>query len=138
MLKKITALFTKYRELILYVFFGGMTTVVDWCVSFGLYALDVNVHVADVVAWCAAVLFAFFTNRTLVFQSKSRGFGAVCKELVVFSGGRVITLLLQEALVFAFYDCIGWDKYVVKIIAAVVVVVLNYFISKFLVFKKKQ
>ena len=138
MIKRLKTLFNRHREVILYVLFGGLTTVVDWCVSFGLYAIEFNVHASNVIAWCAAVLFAFVTNRVLVFQSESRGIGAIGKELAVFSGGRVVTLLLQEALVFIFFDCIGWNKYVVKVIAAVVVVVSNYFVSKFFVFRKKK
>ena len=59
MINKAIALFRRYREIILYVFFGGMTTLVDWAISFLLYALEVNVHAANVLAWCAAVLFAF-------------------------------------------------------------------------------
>ena len=136
-MKKLVDLLVRYREVVLYVFFGGMTTVIDWCVSFGLYAINVNVHVANTLAWCIAVLFAFVTNRIFVFESKTRGARAVTRELVVFSGGRVVTLLLQELLVFLFFDLIGWNKYAVKILAAIVVIVLNYFISKLLVFRKK-
>lgn len=138
MIKKIVEMIKRYREIILYAFFGGMTTVVDWGVSFGLYALALNVHASNVIAWCAAVLFAFFTNRTLVFQSKARGIRAVSGELIIFAGGRVVTLLLQEALVLVLFDILGWNKYAVKVIAAIVVVVLNYFISKIFVFRKKK
>ena len=137
MINKAIALFRRYREIILYVFFGGMTTLVDWAISFLLYALEVNVHAANVLAWCAAVLFAFVTNRAWVFQSKKRGARLVCTELIAFAGGRIATLLLQEAVVFVLYDCIEWNKYAVKVIAAVLVVILNYFISKFWVFRKK-
>ena len=138
MTAKIKALFVRYRELILYVFFGGMTTLVDWTISFVLYAVDCNVHVANVLAWCGAVLFAFVTNRTLVFESRAKGVGAIVRELCVFSGGRVLTLLLQEGVVFLFFDLLSWNKYAVKILAAVLVIVLNYFISKCLVFRKKK
>ena len=137
MINKAIALFRRYREIILYVFFGGMTTLVDWAISFLLYALEVNVHAANVLAWCAAVLFAFVTNRAWVFRSKKRGARLVCTELIAFAGGRIATLLLQEAVVFVLYDCIEWNKYAVKVIAAVLVVILNYFISKFWVFRKK-
>ena len=137
MINKALELFRRYREIILYVFFGGMTTLVDWVISFLLYALEVNVHAANVLAWCAAVLFAFVTNRAWVFESKTRGARLIFSELLAFSGGRIATLLLQEAMVFALFDCLSWNKYAVKIIAAVLVVILNYFISKFWVFRKK-
>lgn len=138
MIEKIKLVFAKHRELILYVIFGGLTTAVDWCISFLLYAASVNVHVADVIAWCAAVLFAFVTNRTVVFQSKETGTVGILRELCTFSGGRVLTLLLQELVVFLFYDLMHWNAYAVKIIAAVLVIVLNYFISKLIVFRSKH
>lgn len=138
MIEKLKKIYLAHKEIILYVIFGGMTTLVDWSISFLLYAVKLNVHVADVIAWCAAVLFAFVTNRILVFESKEKKGVAVLRELVTFSGGRVLTLLLQELMVFLFYDCLAWNPYLVKILAAVLVVILNYFISKFLVFRKRS
>lgn len=130
--------YKKHRELCLYVLFGGMTTAVDWSISFLLYGASVNVHIADVIAWIGAVLFAFVTNRRFVFQSTRRRRSAIIGELVAFAGGRVLTLLLQELLVFLLYDLAGWNPYYVKILAAIFVVLANYFISKFLVFRKKK
>lgn len=145
-MQKIKELFIKYKEIILYVIFGGLTTVVDWAVSFALYHLwDVPmqsmpwlIHVADAIAWIAAVLFAFFTNRMWVFESKRHGFWSVMGELAGFAGGRIVTLLLQEALIAVFFTWLGLNKYLVKIGVAVLVVIGNYFISKFLVFRKKK
>ena len=130
--------YKKHRELCLYVLFGGLTTAVDWSVSFLLYGIHLNVHVADVIAWICAVLFAFVTNRRFVFQSTRHRRSAVIGELVAFASGRVLTLLLQELIVFLLYDLAGWNPYYVKILAAVFVVLANYFISKFLVFRKKK
>ena len=146
MIGRIKALWCRYRELLLYVVFGGLTTVVDWGVSFLLYyfwgeAIDQTpflIHCVNVLAWVAAVAFAFVTNRVLVFRSESRGRGAILRELCVFSGGRVMTLLLQEAIFLVFFDILHWNEYGVKLASAVLVVVLNYFISKLLVFRKKK
>ena len=146
MIEKIKALCLRYREQLLYLIFGGLTTAVDWVVSFLLYgmwnqAIDANVfviHGANVIAWIAAVLFAFFTNRKWVFQSEQRGVVAVLGELCTFAGGRVLTFFLQEAMVAIFFDWLGLNKYAVKLIAAVIVVILNYVISKVLVFRKKK
>ena len=136
----------RYREQLLYLIFGGLTTVVDWLVCFLLYgvwdkAIDANafvIHGANVIAWVAAVLFAFFTNRKWVFQSTQQGVAAVFGELLTFAGGRVLTFLLQEVIFFVFFDLLSWNEYLVKIAAAVLVVVLNYIISKLLVFRKKE
>ena len=136
----------RYREVILYLIFGGLTTVVDWGLSFLLYyfwgeAIKANVlliHGANVIAWAAAVLFAFVTNRIWVFQSKKKGFLPILGELSSFAGGRVMTLLLQEAMFVIFFDILGINEFIVKIIAAVLVIILNYVLSKLFVFRKKK
>lgn len=139
-------LLKKYKAVILYALFGGMTTVVDWGVSFLLYylwgeAIDATpwlIHGANVIAWVAAVTFAYVTNRIWVFESRRRGFLPILGEIGAFAGGRVLTLLLQEALMAIFFTWLGFNEYAVKIVAAVLVVILNYFISKLLVFRKKE
>lgn len=139
-----TEFLKKYKSIILYIFFGGMTTVVDWSISFLLYylwgdaieATPVLLHGADVIAWVAAVAFAYVTNRIWVFESKRRGFLPILGEIAAFAGGRVLTLLLQEAIMAVFCTWLGLNMYAFKIIAAVLVVILNYFISKLLVFRK--
>ena len=147
MIEKLKALWGKHRAVLLYLIFGGLTTVVDFTVCFLLYRLDLHVwvtpeldiytHVADVIGWICAVLFAFVTNRVWVFQSTAKGFLPVARELGTFAGGRVGTLLLQEGGMFVFCTWLGFDRYVMRIVAAVAVIVLNYFISKWLVFRKK-
>ncbi len=146
MIEKIKSLCSRYREQLLYLIFGGLTTAVDWVISFWLYffwadAIEETVflvHAVNVMAWAAAVLFAFFTNRIWVFQSKKSGFVPVLCELAVFAGGRVMTLLLQEGFFLLFHDIFHVSAYAVKLIAAVLVVIANYFISKLLVFRKKK
>lgn len=139
-------LLRKYKSVILYVIFGGLTTVVDWSISFLLYylwgeaieATPILLHGANVIAWAAAVAFAYVTNRIWVFESKRRGLLPILGEITAFAGGRVLTLLLQEAIMGVFCTWLGFNEYIFKIIAAVVVVVLNYFISKLLVFRKSR
>ena len=146
MIEKIKALLTRYREQLLYLIFGGLTTAVDWGISFLLYyfwgeAIEKTVfliHAANTVAWAAAVIFAYVTNRTWVFESPRRGFVPVLCEFLSFAGARVSTLLLQEAMFWIFFDTLGINEYLVKIVAAVLVVIANYFISKLLVFRKKK
>ena len=140
-----TELLKKYKNIILYIIFGGMTTVVDWSISFLLYylwgeaidATPILLHGANVIAWAAAVAFAYVTNRIWVFESKRRGFVPILGEIVAFAGGRVVTLLLQEAIMGIFCTWLGLSEYLFKIVAAVLVIILNYFISKLLVFRKK-
>ena len=136
----------KHKSVILYIIFGGLTTVVDWSVSFLLYyfwgdaidATPILLHGANVIAWVAAVTFAYVTNRIWVFESKRKGFLPILGEIAAFAGGRVATLLLQEAIMFVFCTWLGLNEYLFKIIAAVLVIILNYFISKLLVFRKNR
>ena len=139
-------LLKKYKSIILYIIFGGMTTVVDWSISFLLYylwgdaieATPILLHAANVIAWVAAVAFAYVTNRIWVFESKRHGFLPILAEITAFAGGRVLTLLLQEAIMGVFCTWLGFNEYIFKVIAAVLVVILNYFISKLLVFRKTR
>ena len=146
MLQKIKALLTRYQEQLLYLIFGGLTPLVDWGITFAGYRIFAEqmdrywftVHAVDSAAWLAAVLFAFFTNRLLVFRSRKRGFLPVLGELGTFAGGRVATLLMQEAIMAIFVTALRFNEYLVKIIAAVIVVIANYFISKLLVFRSRS
>ena len=119
MKEKIRALWEKYREQLLYLIFGGLTTVIDWGVCFAGYRIfaeqmeqsRVIVHAIDTVAWIAAVLFAFVTNRALVFGSRKKGFLPVLGELGTFAGGRVLTLAMQEAIMAVFVTALGLNEY---------------------------
>lgn len=133
-MQKLKELFAKYKELIMYGIFGVGTTVVDFGISYLLYPTEINIHVIHVIAWISAVTFAYVTNRIYVFESKTRGFSAVLTEIISFAGSRLLTLLLQETIVWVLFDKMGLSEYIVKIPAAVLVVILNYVISKLIVF----
>lgn len=134
MLGKIKELFLKNKEVILYLIFGVGTTAVDWLVSYGLYPTRLNIHLVHVIAWTAAVAFAYITNRIFVFGSKAKG-KRIILEVLNFAGSRVLTLVLQEIIVWGLYDKIGLSEYIVKIPAAVLVVILNFILSKLIVFR---
>ena len=94
--------------------------------------------IANVISWIFAVLFAFFTNRRWVFDGKSEDAKGLWAQMVSFFGGRLFTLAVEEAILAVFVTWLGFDGVIVKVVAQVVVIVLNYFISKFWVFKKKR
>ena len=137
LIEKIKGILTN-REIMLYLVFGVLTTLVDWVVSFALYRLPINTHIANVIAWVAAVLFAYVTNRVWVFESKREGVRAIARELGVFAGGRVATLAMQELVFLALHDMLHISEYIVKVIAAVLVVIGNYAVSKWIVFRKDE
>ena len=124
------------REFILYALFGVGTTAVDYAVFFPLYRTELNIHIANTIAWVAAVIFAYITNKIFVFRSKTRRSGALALEIAEFFGGRLLTLALQELIVVLLYDILCVNEYIVKIVASVVVIIINYVICRIVVFKK--
>ena len=131
----IRKLFQKHKELILYVFFGGLATVVS-IGTFYVFNLLMHELVANVLSWVITVGFAYWTNRTWVFRSQVRGRG-VWKEMLTFYSGRLLTLGLEELILLVFATVLAWNATLVKIAAQIVVLVGNYAISKLLIFRNK-
>lgn len=150
MIKK---LFNKYKELISYVFFGVLATIVN-LVSFKIFdaILGENLYlITNVVSWLITVIFAYFTNKLWVFESKSWKASVVVKELIGFFGARIFSLVVEEAGLWLMIDIchmgdISWNIFsfeingnmIAKIIMQVVVVILNYVFSKLIIFKHKK
>ncbi|MBQ8120433.1 MAG: GtrA family protein [Ruminococcus sp.] len=138
--------FQKNREMLMYLFFGVMTTAVSFvtagiakylCENAGLGKSAVS-NISTVVSWICAVTFAYVTNRIWVFDSKVKGKKGILTEMVSFYGGRVFTLLVEMGMMWLGYSVMGINYWVTKIVANVVVLILNYVISKLFVFKKKD
>ena len=130
--------YQKYKEPLLYVLFGGGTTLVNLLVFYAFTAwIVLDVLAANAIAWVAAVLFAYVTNRTWVFASRARGVRAVLREVLAFFGGRFFTLLFEEVVIWLFIKRLGLYAMAVKLVAQIVIVILNYMVSKLLVFRKK-
>lgn len=137
-LKIFNPLFQKYKSVLLYLFFGVLTTCVS-VFSFILCdsVLGIQVLISNIISWILAVTFAYFTNRTWVFRSTATG-SALAKEVLLFFSARVTTLLIEEVLMWIFVMVLHYDSTVIKLIAQVVVLVLNYIFSKIIVFKKRN
>ena len=137
MIAKIRALVEKYWDIFSYLFFGGLTTVVNYIVYLPCYNwLGISAAVSNVIAWVVAVAFAYVTNKPFVFKSHDWSLKTVGPELTKFVGCRIGSGLLETALIFLTVDWLGWNGNVMKLILAVVVVLLNYIGSKLIVFKK--
>lgn len=131
-------LFMKYKEVISYLFFGVLTTVVNFVVYFACTdGLHINYLAATAVSWVAAVLFAYVTNRKWVFESKVRGFMPILREMAVFVGCRVFSGVMDMGFMFISVDMIGISDRIAKFITQVAVVVLNYIFSKIIIFRNK-
>ena len=139
MIERIKALCLKYKEVLLYLIFGGLTTVVS-LVTFWLagHPLGLNTLIANVVSWICAVTFAYVTNAKWVFEAKPETGGERFRQFVSFYAGRLATLGVEELILFVFVTLLHCNDMLIKVIAQVVVVVLNYVISKLLVFRKKR
>lgn len=147
MLKKI---FIRYKEIIMYLIMGGLTTVVSW----GTYMLfaavipisseDILILVANMLSWICAMTFAYITNKIWVFESYSWERHFILKEFGMFASARLVTGIFEVAAVPAlvWLGCdqtvLGVPGMVSKIIVSILVVILNYIVSKFFIFKKKE
>ncbi len=135
MSRKTEELFQKHKELILYVFFGSLATVVS-IGTFVLFDALMNELVANALSWVITVGFAYWTNHTWVFRSGVRGKG-MWREMLAFYTGRSVTLGLEEGMLLVFVTVLGWNAALIKVAAQVVVLTGNYIISKLLIFRKK-
>lgn len=134
----ILGLFKKHRDILVYLVFGVLTTLVNYAVYLPLYNFcGFSAGVCNVIAWVAAVIFAFLTNKPFVFQSHDWSFKTVMSELAGFTACRVGSGALETGILLIFVDWLGFDGNVWKLITSVLVVILNYFGSKLLVFRKK-
>ena len=138
MIAKIRAIIEKHWDILSYLFFGALTTLVNYLVYFPCYNfLHLSTVASNVIAWVVAVAFAYLTNKPFVFKSHDWSMKTVAPELAKFVGCRVGSGLLETALLFLTVDLLRWNGNLMKIILSVMVVILNYVGSKLLVFRKK-
>ena len=143
--------YKKHKEIILYIFFGGLTTLVNYVVYFLCKSIGVGYQVSTCIAWVAAVLFAFVTNKNFVFESRNKNVKTVLREMFMFFGGRLFSLCLELLIMKLGMDIVhaggftveafGFNlpagEFITKTIAQVVVLVTNFLLSKKLIFRKK-
>ena len=136
-MEKILALFNKHRDILVYLIFGVLTTVVNYVVYLPCYnLLGISAAVSNVIAWVFAVAFAYVTNKPFVFRSHDWSRKTVIPELTKFVGSRIASGALETGIIFLTVDCFLWNGNAMKLITSVLVVVLNYIANKLLVFKK--
>ena len=126
----------KYEHFIAYLFFGGLTTLIN-LVSFWALSRFTAVETipATVIAWIIAVIFAFVTNKIWVFKSKNKSRKETTKEIINFLIARIITLFVEVFIKWLMVDHFHHDKLIWKLLCNVITVVLNYLFSKLFVFK---
>lgn len=138
MLHKIKEFAKQYWDIISYLIFGVLTTVVNYLVYLPLYnAVGLSAAVSNAIAWAASVAFAYLTNKPFVFKSHDWSMKTVIPELIKFVGCRVGSGLAETLIIYITVDLLSFNGNIMKLITSVIVVVLNYIASKFLVFRKK-
>ncbi len=145
MIEKLKGLYLRYREPVNYLIFGGLTTLMNLvCYALAVGPLGMEVTPGNLLSWFVAVTFAFVTNKQWVFASKSWAFPLWLKEAGAFYAGRIFSGLVElgglPLLMWLGLDqtLFGIDGFAAKIVVTVVVIILNYFLSKFIAFRKKK
>ena len=137
MIENPTRLWKSIGNMVSYLFFGVLTTAVNYLVYLPLYnLLGISAAVSNIIAWVAAVAFAYVTNKPFVFKSHDWSMKTVLPELGKFVGCRAASGGLETVLILLTVDILGWNGNIWKLIISVLVVILNYVSSKLLVFRK--
>lgn len=134
-------IYHKNEELWNYLIVGFLTTVISLTVYFICTATFLNpkdnleLQIANIISWCAGVVFAYVTNRVIVFKSKNKN---KLKEAFTFVSSRIVSLLMDMGAMFLMVSVLNWNDRVGKIITQIMVIIVNYLLSKLIVFKKRD
>ena len=130
-------IYLKYKEKILYLFFGGLTTLLSLLTYFILTNtifnsnISIELQITNIISWLIGFLFAFFTNRNYVFNSNNNP----KKEFLKFFIVRIFTLILDMLIMFIFVTILNYNDLIMKIISQIIIIISNYLLSKMVVFK---
>lgn len=128
--------YNKYKEVLLYLLFGGLTTIVNILTFYIFRKLNVELYISNIIAWIISVLFAFITNKLFVFESKNKTKKENIKEITSFFGFRLLSLVFDMGSMFLLINILKINDLLSKIFANILVVILNYIFSKLFIFKK--
>ena len=132
-------LYNKYKDVIPYLFFGVCTTVINVVVYWLMaHPLGMGTTISTLVAWLVAVIFAYVTNRKWVFHSKAKGRKEILEEIGSFFACRIGTGIVDWVIMLLFVDLIGFNDVIIKFLANVIVIILNYIASKFIIFSTEN
>lgn len=138
MIQKIRSLVEKYRDILTYLFFGVLTTVVNYAIYLPVYNFcGISAAASNMIAWVVAVIFAFLTNKPFVFHSHDWSPKTVVPELTKFISCRLASGVLETVILFLAVDCMNWNGNIWKLVTQILVIIINYVGSKLLVFRNK-
>lgn len=125
----------RYKSIILYVLFGGLTTLINIVVYYICsYSLSFNTIISNVIAWILSVLFAYITNKIWVFESRIYDIRGLLKEIASFFGCRMATGILDILIMYVFVDIWLFPRMIMKCLSNVLVIVINYIASRLFIF----
>lgn len=135
----IIKIYKRYKEAVDYLFWGGVAFVLSM-VLFYLFANVWGIYeqIANILSWIICVIFTYLTNRIFVFQSKVRGIKNIFKEFKDFVTARLLTLVMENVILFIMIDLLTINNMIAKLVGQFVVIVSNYVLSKLWIFKKKK
>lgn len=136
--QKLQKLYYDHESAWLYIFFGGLTTLVSIATQYICIYLGAGTALATTVSWICAVTFAFFTNKVWVFRSESFEKRVFIREFLSFYGARLVSYFLELGFLLLTVDMLGCNSYLMKLIAQIFVLVINYLFSRFVIFVKKD
>ena len=138
MIEKLRSLIEKYWDVLSYLFFGVLTTVVNYLIYLPVYNFcGLSAALSNMIAWVGAVIFAFLTNKPFVFRSHDWSAKTVVPELTKFVSCRIASGVLETVILFLAVDCMNWNGNIWKLVTQVLVIIINYVGSKLLVLRKK-
>ena len=131
--------YNKYKEIINYLVFGVLTTVVNFVVYIGLTkGINVDEVLANIIAWIVSVIFAYITNKIYVFESETKYIKEIIKEFISFVACRLFSGILDIGFFYLFVTILKVNDILAKVVVSVLVVILNYVFSKIFIFKNKE
>lgn len=132
----LSTLYHKYKDILFYAVFGVLTTVVNIVVYYiCAHPMHLGTMPSTIIAWIAAVLFAYVTNRRWVFHSSATKANEILREIVSFFACRLFTGVVDWLCMFFFVDILGFNDVIIKAAANVLVIILNYVASKLIIFR---
>ena len=130
-------LIIKNKEIIKYLIFGILTTLVNILCFYILDKLNIDIYINNTISWIVSVIFAFITNKLYVFESKSLDIKTIFKEGTSFLGARIFSYFVDMGTIYLLFDGLRTNKLISKIVSNIIVIIINYIFSKF-IFKKKE
>lgn len=129
-------IFKKYKEIISYAFWGILTTLVNYAVFFiCVRFFDITYLISNICSWVCAVTFAYVTNKIFVFNSTDWSVTKLKTEVLPFFLERIFSLVVETVMLYVLVDGLSFNSEIMKVFTNLVVIAINYLISKFVIFK---